>query len=56
MLYIHLKFVNDQAVARLKKDWSGDNRAYDLGDDHILKMADMLAEGIVKQFQNHFRQ
>lgn len=54
MLHIHLKFVADEAVARIKKDWDADIRAFDEGEDHIIKMADTLTEGIVKQFPNKF--
>lgn len=54
LLHIHLKFVADEAVARIKKDWDADIRAFDEGEDHIIKMADTLTEGIVKQFPNKF--
>ncbi|MEH6889113.1 glycosyltransferase [Bacillus sp. JJ864] len=54
LLYTHLKFVTDEAVARIKKDWDADILAFDEGEDHIIKMADILAEGIIKQFPNKF--
>ncbi|SFJ47152.1 MULTISPECIES: glycosyltransferase [unclassified Bacillus (in: firmicutes)] len=54
LLYTHLKFVADEAVARIKKDWDADILAFDKGEDHIIKMADTLAEGIIKQFPNKF--
>lgn len=54
LLYTHLKFVTDEAVARIKKDWDADILTYDEGEDHIIKMADILAEGIIKQFPNKF--
>jgi hypothetical protein len=39
-------------VAYLQKDWTGGVAAYDRVHEHILHMADMLAEGIAKQFPN----
>ncbi|ENQ3107968.1 glycosyltransferase [Bacillus cereus] len=54
LLYTHLKFVADEAIARIKKDWDADILAYDKGEDHIIKMADTLTEGIIKQFPNKF--
>jgi hypothetical protein len=50
MMNTHLSTTMDEVVARLKKDWDGDVRAYDKVYDHILKMSDALADGIVKQF------
>lgn len=50
----HLKFVADQAGARLTKNWDADIAAYDKGQDHLMKLADMLAIGIIKQFPNKF--
>jgi hypothetical protein len=54
MMKTHLATTTDEVVARLKKDWTGDVRAYDAVYDHILKMADALSDGIVKQFPNKF--
>ena len=50
MLHKHLQFVTDQAVARLNKDWKADIEAYDKGEDHMIMFADMLTDGIMKQF------
>ncbi|MFS0783142.1 glycosyltransferase [Bacillus sp. 1P06AnD] len=55
LLYIHLKFVADQAVTRLKKDYDAEIEAFDEGEDHILKLADALSEGIIKQFPQKFK-
>ncbi len=55
MLYIHLQFVTDQVASRLKQNWNGDISAFDLGEDHIIKMADTLTGGIIKQFPNKFQ-
>lgn len=54
LLYAHLKLVTDAVVARLKKDWDADIAAYDHGVDHIIKIADTLTEGIIKQFPQKF--
>jgi hypothetical protein len=41
-------------VSRLKKDWAADVAAYDKGHEHMLMFADMLSDGIVKQFPKKF--
>jgi hypothetical protein len=50
MLRQHLVFTTGEVVARLKKDWPADIKAYDAGHDHMLMFADILADGIAKQF------
>lgn len=55
MLYKHLQFVTDQVVARLNKDWSGDISAYDKGEDHMISFADIITDGIIKQFPQKFK-
>ncbi|MDV8110622.1 hypothetical protein R3379_15895 [Bacillus sp. BAU-SS-2023] len=55
MLYKHLQFVTDQAVARLNKDWKADIEAYDKGENHMIMFADVLTEGIIKQFPQKFK-
>jgi hypothetical protein len=54
MLYKHLDFTTAEVVSRLKKDWAADIKAYDQGHDHMLMFADMLTDGIVKQFPKKF--
>ena len=54
LLYMHLKLVTDEVVARSKMDWDADISAFDKGEDHIIKMADTLTDGIIKQFPNKF--
>ncbi|NBI29236.1 glycosyltransferase [Chengkuizengella sp. YPA3-1-1] len=55
LLYLHLELTRDEAVARLKKDWEADIAAFDEGEDHIIKLADTLSEGIIKQFPDQFK-
>ena|SRR5205085_3616408 len=55
MMHDHLKLTTDEALARIKKDYNGDITAYDKVHTEILAMADMLVEGIVKQFPDKFK-
>ena len=50
MLRKHLEFLTNQVVARINKNWKADVDAYDKGEDHMIKFADVLSEGIIKQF------
>jgi hypothetical protein len=54
MLRHHLEFTTNEVVARLKKDWAADIKAYDDGHVHMLMFADALADGIAKQFPAKF--
>jgi len=54
MMKMHLSTTTDEVTARLDKNWTADVRAYDAVYDHILKMADALTAGIVKQFPEKF--
>jgi hypothetical protein len=54
MMNMHLSTTTDEVVARLTKNWETDVRAFDKVYDHILKMADALSAGIVKQFPAKF--
>jgi hypothetical protein len=54
MMKTHLSTTTDEVVARLSKDWEGDVRAFDKVYEHILKLSDALADGIVKQFPDKF--
>jgi len=54
MLYKHLEFVTNQAVARLNKNWKADIEAYDKGEEHMIMFADVLSDGIIKQFPEKF--
>lgn len=55
MLHKHLDFLTNQVVSRLKKNWKADVDAYDKGEDHMIKFADVLSEGIIKQFADKFK-
>ena len=55
MLYKHLATTTSEVVSRLGKDWAADTAAYDEGYAHMMMFADMLTDGIVKQFPDKFK-
>jgi len=55
MLAVHLDLTTGEVVSRLNKNWTADIDYYDKGHMHILRLADVLAEGIVKQFPDKFK-
>lgn len=55
MLYKHLELTTGEVVSRLKKDWPADIGYYDSGHTHMLMFADVLTDGIVKQFPDKFK-
>ena len=54
LMKMHLSTTTNEVVARLNKNWTADVSAYDAVYEHILKMSDALAAGIVKQFPAKF--
>lgn len=54
MLHKHLEFLTNQVVARLNKKWAADVDAYDKGEDHMINFADVISDGIIKQFPEKF--
>ena len=54
MMRDHLDLTTKEAVARLKGNWAGDIKAYHEVHQQILHMADMLSEGIMRQFTEKF--
>lgn len=54
MMHNHLKLTSDEAVQRITKEYGADVIAYDQLHFEILKMSDILAEGIIKQFPEKF--
>jgi hypothetical protein len=55
MLQTHLDLTTGEVVGRLRKDWAADIKSYDDGHAHMLMFADMLADGIAKQFPAKFK-
>lgn len=55
MLYKHLQFVTDEVVARLNNNWKDDIESFDKGEDHIINFADIISDGIIKQFPEKFQ-
>lgn len=55
MLDEHLKLITEDVTARVKKDWDAEIVAFDKGLEHMIMFADVLTEGIVKQFPDKFK-
>lgn len=50
MFYHHLGLVEEEAGLRLSRDYAADVALYDEIEDQALGMADVMAEGIIRQF------
>lgn len=54
MMHEHLDLTTAEVVAHLKGNWADDVAAYDKVHGQILRMADMLSVGIIKQYPAKF--
>ena len=54
-MFTHLDQTVSEATHQLKGDWAASIKDYDMIETHILKLADMLSDGIVAQFPDKFR-
>jgi len=54
MLYTHLAMTKEEAVSRLTHNYLNDIALFDKIENQAIMMADMMANGIVKQFPNIF--
>ena len=54
MLRRHLELTTLEMAARMKRDWSADIAAYDQSHQHMVRLADVLTEGVVKQHRRRF--
>jgi hypothetical protein len=54
-MHMHLKLTTDEAVAHLQGKYDADVAAYDAVHEHILHMADLFSNGLIKQFPHRFR-
>ncbi|WP_209446906.1 glycosyltransferase [Paenibacillus jamilae] len=54
MLYTHLQLITEIVLNCLKGDWKADIAATDKNEIHMIHLADILTEGIVKQFPGKF--
>lgn len=51
----HLASTTQEVLARLQRRWAADVRNYDAIHRQALGMADMLSDGVVRQFPARFR-
>ena len=54
LMKMHLATTKEEVKARVTKNWEADVRAFDAVYDHILRMADALSDGIIRQFPERF--
>jgi hypothetical protein len=50
MMREHLDLTTAELTARLHKDWTADGAAFEKVRGQILKMSDMLTDGVAAQF------
>lgn len=54
LLLQHLNLTKNEVVARLQRNWDADVESFDQIFTEILTVADVLSDGIVKQFPDRF--
>nr|WP_208403640.1 glycosyltransferase [Paenibacillus sp. BK720] len=54
MLYTHLQLITEIVLDCIKGDWKADIAATDKNETHMIHLADILTEGIIKQFPDKF--
>ncbi|WP_187386134.1 glycosyltransferase [Paenibacillus tuaregi] len=54
MLYTHLQLITEIVLECLKGNWKADIAATDKNEVHMIHLADILTEGIVRQFPEKF--
>lgn len=54
MLYTHLQLITEIVISCLKGDWKADIAATDKNEIHMIRLANILTDGIVKQFPDKF--
>ncbi|MNH89946.1 hypothetical protein D3C87_1032900 [compost metagenome] len=54
MLYTHLQLITEIVLDYIKGDWKADIAATDKNEIHMIHLANILTEGIVKQFPGKF--
>lgn len=50
----HLRLLLDEINARIAKNWDAEIKAFDDGEDHMIMLANVLSDGIIKQFPEKF--
>lgn len=54
MLYTHLQLITEIVMDRINGNWQADIAATDKNELHMIHFADILTEGIIKQFPDKF--
>jgi hypothetical protein len=53
-IQMHVTLLLKEATAQIKKDWAGSIAAFDESEHQAWQMADLLSDGIMKQFPSRF--